>query len=405
MIHTVRIKSSRCDWTLFRRSYILICMKQRRAFTIVELLVVIAIIALLVSILLPAIGKARDQAKLTQSMANLRNMGAGSDSYAAEWNGRQFTLLEDNIAQYADNADQAFPAYRTAHNGINHQGVILGWGYVRAGFPPAPTGEYLYFEWPVDGGHPETRGMVQPIVFSGGGYYSGEYFGSFRLINCRQWNVYMAPKYYDEIYFAPKDNVVRREVEKQGCFDDPGEFCAHDTAMTSVLAKPIWSSYVLSPAAMFNPNVMANPEKGGWTNPWTMPGGFRSPSKGQCRYSSLKTHIIEHHWLQARRSSCNPNFTQGTFDDGACEPWYFNHGWESNPATLFYDGHIETVGVRKAERADARVTAQAGYGLWSRDCGNWGADGYHIGASYDYANTSFHVLTTDGIMGRDILAD
>ena len=46
-------------------------------------------------------------------MANLRNMGAGSDSYAAEWNDRQFTLLEDNIAQYADNADQAFPAYRT----------------------------------------------------------------------------------------------------------------------------------------------------------------------------------------------------------------------------------------------------------------------------------------------------
>ena len=116
-------------------------MNQRRAFTIVELLVVIAIIALLVSILLPAIGKARDQAKLTQSMANLRNMGTGSDSYAAEWNDRQFTLLEDNIAQYADNADQAFPAYRNAHNGINHQGVILGWGYVRAGFPPAPTGE------------------------------------------------------------------------------------------------------------------------------------------------------------------------------------------------------------------------------------------------------------------------
>ena len=109
--------------------------RKRRAFTIVELLVVIAIIALLVSILLPAIGKARDQAKLTQSMANLRNMGAGSDSYAAEWNDRQFTLIEDNIAQYAGNADQAFPAYRTAHNGINHQGVILGWGYVRAGFP------------------------------------------------------------------------------------------------------------------------------------------------------------------------------------------------------------------------------------------------------------------------------
>ena len=80
--------------------------------------------------------------------------------------------------------------------------------------------------------------------------------------------------------------------------------------MTSVLAKPIWSSYVLSPAAMFNPNVMANPGKGWVDQPWTMPGGFRSPSKGSVD-TPLKTHIIEHHWLQARRSSCNPNFTPG----------------------------------------------------------------------------------------------
>ena len=79
-------------------------------------------------------------------MANLRSMGAGSDSYDAEWNDRQFTLLEDNIAQHADNADQAFPVYRNGHYGINHQGDILGWGYVRAGFPTAPTGDYLYFE-------------------------------------------------------------------------------------------------------------------------------------------------------------------------------------------------------------------------------------------------------------------
>ena len=53
----------------------MITPSRRKAFTIVELLVVIAIIALLVSILLPAIGKARDQAKLTQSLSNLKTLG------------------------------------------------------------------------------------------------------------------------------------------------------------------------------------------------------------------------------------------------------------------------------------------------------------------------------------------
>jgi prepilin-type N-terminal cleavage/methylation domain-containing protein/prepilin-type processing-associated H-X9-DG protein len=62
-------------------------VRHRRAFTLVELLVVIGIIALLISILLPALNRAREQANLIACSSNLRQIGTLVQLYAAENHG------------------------------------------------------------------------------------------------------------------------------------------------------------------------------------------------------------------------------------------------------------------------------------------------------------------------------
>jgi len=196
---------------------------QRNAgFTLIELLVVVAIIAVLIGILLPALGAARSSARLVKSQVNLRSLAQIQEVYAGEHRDSLFNPYQ--IADY------------NSPTGLGGN----GWG------------------WVTKIGAPRNRGLEFTMGSGVNEWYTEMYAFHWYSVVGGWLN---AGDYASEVQFSPSDRILlSRNDDLQ---DNPPPGWTLDTGF--------WDcSYVLSPTVWFSPERYRDDGRGDAprTDPW-----------------------------------------------------------------------------------------------------------------------------------------
>lgn len=283
-------------------------MRSKRpfGFTLIELLVVISIIALLIGILLPALGRARGSARLLQSQANLKSLAQIQEVYAGSYHGSLMNPFD--LKEFANRNRPGSPP-RPARS---------GWGLAHK------VGSTIAIEFP-PGGNNGPEWYSEMYAFH---WYSviGGWIG--------QGN------YASEVQFSPADRTILARF--QAYQDDPPPRFTLDTGF--------WDgSYVLSPTIWFSADRYRNNKRGDAPKLDPAESKARRNKMSNVAYPSQKVLLWERFdWTKRERtaSTRDPNIGGGisiVFGTEKKSPQWNNP--EAEPSVATADGSVSRVKI------------------------------------------------------------
>lgn len=169
---------------------------QRRGFTLIELLVVIAIIAILAAILFPVFVTAKENARISKCVSQLKQIGLATLNYCDDWDGclppyhsnnpkcNHPKVVKEMLLRYASHKDGLWHCPSDAgYKPWNVKNFYEEWGtgywfndWIYGAVPPENTSKKLsacrksgklMVQWCI-GSHPTGDTKIQNVVFADG---------------------------------------------------------------------------------------------------------------------------------------------------------------------------------------------------------------------------------------------